>query len=347
MSKTNWKKGGVCLLSLAFLLTACKGGSDKPATTADTAAKTPGGSVTVAGTDTEPQEEFTNAAPTSAQISDYKDDPQVEELARQVEEKYGIDIVYGEDVRRNFGNEEEDLRATAFTSAEGIKTAIRSVDEAFSAFPKGLTSQLADEKRGTLKVYLLGAVGQGDNAPESGAYPAFTDNEDPELFLAIDISPDGFINVPTVSHEFTHVIDFRMHEMGKFDDEGWNKLNPEGFSYVENYETYATGEFANKYSYTEYHYTPRKLTQPPEDVYFVYNYGTVSALEDRATLLEPLIIYRMWGHDTIAPGMYEFPHIQAKTEYFLKAIEAAFDLAPEDVEIWKNAYEKLANKTEP
>ena len=273
-----------------------------------------------------------------------KEEDTIREMEAKIEKKYDIDVVYGNDIRTRFDEEEDDLRATVYTDEAGIKTALQTLDNALKVLPRGLIAQIADPKRGILKIYLLGAVGQGENEPESGAYPAFTDFEDRELFLAIDIFLDGFINPPDILHEMTHVIDFKMQALGHLREEDWNKFNPEGFTYYIDYEKYYKNEIPKDYSYTEFHYVPRLLEQDPNDVYFLYNYAEINAWEDRATLLEPLMIYKALGNNTIAPDFYTFPHIRAKIDYLLKEVTNTFELNAEDVASWKQSLEKMSSK---
>ena len=298
--------------------------------------------VTSAETEATPTEtEEASAQPTDNALSE---NDTVEQMAEKLENKYGVDIVYGEDIRTRFDEDGEDLRAEKYTDENGIKTAMISVDTALGIFPQGLTMKLVNDDKSPLKIYLTGAVGQGGEAPEPGALPAFTDDEDEELYLAIDISTDGEINVPTVSHELTHVIDFKLHAMGAFDDSKWDSLNPEGFSYTEDYENYRSSEFADKYSYTKEHYVQRILSQDADDVYFYYNYSLVNAYEDRATLMEDLWVYLMWDFE-IAPGIYSFPHVKEKAEFFLDRMCEAFELSDSDVEKWHNALEQLSTNS--
>lgn len=274
----------------------------------------------------------------------FSDSDTIEQIEEKLEQKYGVDIVYGEDIRTRFDEEDEDLRAQKYTEEEGIRRAMTYVDEALAVFPRGLTEQLTYDDGSPLKIYLIGAVGEGDAPPQDGAIPAFADKDEKELYLAIDISLDGEINVPTVSHELTHIIDFKLHDLGGIDDDEWNKLNPEGFAYTEDYENYNTSEFADKYSYTTGHYLPRMAKQNADEVYFYYNYAITNAYEDRATLMENLIVDLMWDYE-IAPELYTFPHVREKAQYYLDAIKGTFTMNEEDVDRWQTTFDTLAGNS--
>ena len=269
------------------------------------------------------------------------DSDSASQMAEKIEKKYGVDIVYGDEIRTVFDDAGDDIHAEKYTKEDGIKVALKSVDEALAVFPQGLIEQLSYGGKGILKIYLTGAIAKGSEKPAPGAYPAFTTDDDEELYLTIDISMDGIINVPTVSHELTHVIDFKLHDLGLIDEDEWNKLNPEGFKYVEDYSKFKQSEFIDKYSYCSEHYIPRLLTQPDDQVYFYYNYSIVNAYEDRATLMEDLITYKMWGNE-IAPGLYKFEHVKAKAEYLLDKVKQAFTLNESDLASWKKAWNEIS-----
>ncbi|SFC88465.1 hypothetical protein [Ruminococcus albus] len=274
----------------------------------------------------------------------FSEDDTTEQIAEKIEEKYGVDIVYGEDIRTVYEEEDETLKAEKYTDDSGIRKALAYVDEALGVFPQGLTEQLISADGSPMKIYLTGTISSDAELFEDGGIPAFANKNDTETYLSIDISPDGEINVPTVCHELTHIIDLTMTDMGTFSESKWGSLNPKGFSYTENYETYRDCEFTDKYCYASEKYFPRTLTQDADDVYFYYNYALTFAMEDRATLMEDLIVYMMWGYE-IAPGLYSFPHVHDKAQYFLEAVRDSFDLNEEDVNKWQTSFEMLSAVT--
>lgn len=274
----------------------------------------------------------------------FSEDDSTGQMVEKMEKKYGVDIIYGDDIRTVYEEEDETLKAEKSTDDNGIRTALKHVDEALDVFPQGLTEQLISADGSPMKIYLTGTI-TSDIGPFDGeGIPAFANKNDTETYLAIDISLDGEINVPTVCHELTHIIDFFMTDMGTFSESKWESLNPEGFAYTENYNTYRDSEFTDKYCYTSEKYIPRVLSQDADDVYFYYSYALTFAMEDRATLMEDLIVDMMWGYE-IAPGLYSFPHVHEKAQYFLEAVRDSFTLNEEDIAKWQNTFDMLSKVT--
>ena len=93
-----------------------------------------------------------------------------------------------------------------------------------------------------------------------------------------DLAPD------TVIHELTHSADYRFLGEGIWDEEAWNSMNPEGFSYYEAYidengESYETAGSPDHTAMDGW---------PADEVYFIDPYSKTYAMEDRARLMENL-----------------------------------------------------------
>ena len=67
----------------------------------------------------------------------------------------------------------------------------------------------------------------------------------------------------------------------------------------------------------------------------------MNAYEDRATIMENLIIYLLWDYE-VAPGLYSYPHIYEKAKYFLDCISSAFELDDDGFRKWQDTLDKLA-----
>lgn len=294
---------------------------------------------TAAGTTVEP----TTAQPLNPgeDLSKYdlKDDDNLETIVSKMEQKYGIDIVYGNDIRTEFKDENETLRAKPNTNNKDIEAALRSINEGLNALPQGFIKQLPYGERGILKIYLTGEI-TIDGTPGS-SIPAFASDSDPELYLTIEVLDQGVINVPTVMHELTHIIDFKLKHDGVIKEDEWSKLNPEGFTYDNSYADSLAGKKDPKYCYTMEHYVPKSTDNSDDDIWFYYSYSKVNAYEDRATMLENLVIYKMWNYE-VAPGLYKCPHMKAKVEYYLKLIEKSFAMSQADKDAWANAYKAIS-----
>lgn len=267
-----------------------------------------------------------------------EDDDDLDTVVSKMEHKYGVDIVYGNDVRTEFVDENETLTVKPNTNLKDVEAALRSMDEGLGALPKGFLKQLPYGKHKILKIYLTGQITV--NGTAGATIPAFTSDADDELYLTIEVLDQGVINVPTVLHELTHIVDFKLKHDGLLKEDEWAKLNPEGFTYDNSYGDSLAGKKDPKYCYSTEHYIPRNTDNSNNDIWFYYCYSKVNAYEDRATLMENLIIYKMWKYE-VAPGLYQCPHMKAKLEYFLKLIEKDFAMTKEDKEAWQNVYYTL------
>ncbi|MBO4449478.1 MAG: hypothetical protein J5777_02740, partial [Clostridiales bacterium] len=263
---------------------------------------------------------------------DLKDDDSLEQIASKMEAKYGIDIVYGNDIRTEFVDENETIRAAKFTNEKDIAIALRSINEGLNCLPKGFIQQLPYGKHKILKMYLTGTI--SIVGISGGTIPAFTSDSDDELYLTVEILDQGVVNVPTVLHELTHIVDFKLKHDGLLKDEEWAKLNPEGFAYSESYADNMAGKKNSENCYCTDHYVPHNTNCASDDIWFYYSYSKVNAYEDRATALEDLIIYKLWNYE-VAPDLYKSPHMKAKAEYFLKLVEKDFKMTDSDKEAWK------------
>jgi len=269
---------------------------------------------------------------------DLKDDDSLEQIVSKMEAKYGIDIVYGNDIRTEFVDQNETLRAAKFTNEKDIAIALRSINEGIGCLPKGFMQQLPYGKHKILKLYLTGAITiEGTNG---GTIPAFTSDTDDELYLTVEILDQGIINVPDVLHELTHIVDFKLQYDGLLNDADWGKLNPEGFVYDNNYIDNMAGKKNTENCFATERYVPHNTDCAIDDIWFYYSYSKVNAYEDRATTLEDLIIYKMWNYE-VAPELYKCPHIKAKAEYLLKLVEKDFKITDADKEAWTKAFKAI------
>lgn len=330
---------------MSILLTSCSSQSqqtDKPRTSGEISQTSSG--IAVEPTTSEP----TTSAPTTSKPLDLDEDlskydlkegDSLEQIVSKMENKYGIDIVYGNDIRTEFKDENETLRAKPNTNDNEIAAALKDIDEGLNALPKGFIRQLPYGKHKILKMYLTGPITiDGTN---EDAVLAFTSDSDEELYLTIQVLEQGVVNVPTVLHELTHIIDFKLHHDGIINEDDWSKLNPEGFSYDNSYADSRAGKKDPKYCYTTDHYVGHNTDNSNDDIWFYYCYSKVNAYEDRATMLENLVIYRIWNYE-VAEGLYKCPHVKAKMEYYLKLIEKVFAMSASDRDAWADAFRKIS-----
>ena len=258
-------------------------------------------------------------------------------MEQKIEAKYGVDIVYGDDIRTEYGDETEQLVTEKHTDEARIKEALKSVDGILKVYPKTFFYQLRFAEDNPIKIYLTGHI-------KSLTYPdasitAFTTDTDSkgEFYLAIDIAgQDDICNPVDIMHEFVHLTDFKLRTLGLLKSEDWAKLNPEGFSYRERTEK----ESVDKYNYAQAEYCPMKEGTSPSDVYFVCPYSQVNEFEDRATLLTNALVHSLYKYE-VEPGIYKCPHLQEKMEYWFSQVRKGFDTTYWDNIPWEDSYKQL------
>ena len=80
----------------------------------------------------------------AVKYSDYapSDTDDAKTLESKIETKYGVDIVYGDDIRTEFGSESEQLKVEKYTDEENIKKALTTIDGILKVYPKTFFYQL-------------------------------------------------------------------------------------------------------------------------------------------------------------------------------------------------------------
>lgn len=258
-------------------------------------------------------------------------------MEKKIETKYGIDIVFGDDVRTEFGDESEKLVTEKYTDEANIKTALITFDDILKIYPKTFFYQLRLTEDSPLKIYMTGHI-KSLTYPEA-SINAFTSDTDSkgEFYLVIDIAgQDGIFNPVDVMHEIVHLTDFKLKSKGFLKTEDWAKLNPEGFSYTERSDK----KSEDKYNFGQGEYCPIKEGTNPSDVYFIAPYSQTNEFEDRATLLTDAMVFTLYGYE-IEPEVYKCPHLQAKMEFWMSQVKKCFDTSYWDKNPWEDSFNKL------
>lgn len=258
-------------------------------------------------------------------------------MEQKIETKYGVDIVYGENIRTEFGDESEQLVTEKITDEANIKKALLSIDEILKIYPKTFFYQLRLSEDNPVKIYLTGKI-KSLTYPDAAinAFTSDTDNKG-EFYLAVDIAgQDGVFNPIDVMHETVHLTDFKLRKLGLLKSDEWAKLNPEGFSYRDK-----SGKGSvDKYNFGQAEYCPIKEGTSPSDVYFICPYSQANEFEDRATLLTNAMVYALYKYE-VEPQVYKCPNLQAKMEYWFSQIRKGFDTAYWENIPWEDSYSKL------
>ena len=129
----------------------------------------------------------------------------------------------------------------------------------------------------------------------------------------------------TVHHELWHAAESRIdkEDFRIFSYESWSALNPDGFDYSDDLDHYYENEELFDYI-IPWDYDASKYG----DVWFAEMYSTVTACEDRATLIETLTSE---FYDPAATGyadprdwIAQMPHLKAKLDYMAEQSERVF-----------------------
>ena len=275
----------------------------------------------------------------SVNYDDYKlsESDDLKTMEKKIETKYGIDLVFGDDVRTEFGDETEKLVTEKYTDEANIKTALITFDDILKIYPKTFFYQLRLTEDNPLKIYMTGHI-------KSLTYPdasinAFTSDTDSkgEFYLVIDIAgQDGIFNPVDVMHEIVHLTDFKLKSKGLLKSEEWAKLNPEGFTYTERSDKKAE----DKYNFGQAEYCPLKEGTQPSDVYFIAPYSQANEYEDRATLLTNAMVFALYGYE-VEPEVYKCPHLQEKMEFWFGQVKKGFDTSYWEKSPWEDSFNKL------
>lgn len=321
--------------ALALSITSCSINSDPSDTTNKIV--NPSVSVGLSSEAKKPSDGLSKIAAVNYADHELSEADDLKTLEQKIETKYGVDIVYGGDIRTEFGDESEQLVVEKYTDEANIKKALASVDNILKIYPKTFFYQLRLSEDNPLKIYLTGHI-------KSLTYPdasinAFTSDTDSkgEFYLVIDIAgQSGIFNPPDVMHEIVHLTDFKLRSLGLMKSEDWAKLNPEGFAYRDK----TNADAVMKYNFAQAEYCPRTDDSDISGVYFVCPYSQANEFEDRATLLTNAMIHSIYNYE-VEPGVYKCPHLQAKMEFWFSQVRKGFDTTYWENIPWEDSYSKL------
>ncbi len=199
---------------------------------------------------------------------DYAD---LTQRAETLEEKYGLNIIMGENVTCDF----DAYAYEQMVDEERISYALDEFEKAIDAFPDGMCEEMASDYALGFNVYLCGKFSpkNSDNISDAGAFFVFDNGY---YNLAMDINLDNL--EPNLIHEMTHAIDEYFAYCGVLDqlNEEWDGCNPEGFEYLNSYFGYEE----------EHEYTFYDDFDDINDVYFADEYAKTYPTEDRSRVFE-------------------------------------------------------------
>lgn len=223
--------------------------------------------------------------------------------SERILELFGVETVFGENVRRSFGG--YDLKPE--TDTELILSALDTVRTTLAVFPDGFFRKLAEKGKLPIRIELCGEI--------VNRFPLFglAGTADGARVIALSISNENAPVGATLVHELCHVIDLTLDSLAGNDPSCWNAddwllLCPPGFSYYGGYCD-PDGE-------------PYSLVGDPsftaEDaggagIWFINRSSKISPYEDRAEIFEALFLLGPDSH------IMKSPQIAAKLEYCERA----------------------------
>ena len=206
--------------------------------------------------------------------------PKYYERAKQLSNRFGVEICIGEQCELDYSNYE----SFALTDLEFIRSALDVLEDSLSQYPEGFFRQLPYGTIESIRIELVGSIEQkeGMNShPESAN--GFAQNLGNYYLIVLD----GFmLEKRTLFHEFSHIIDKRIEwdslirEDALYSEEAWLALQPEGFEYAWTYQNYLE--------------IPQEFRRYIEDGYFVNEYSMTFPTEDRAVLMAEAMEDHRW-----------------------------------------------------
>ena len=257
---------------------------------------------------------------TAPEITDYGT---LTEKAGELEDKYGIRILLGTNIPTEFS----DYSAEPFTDPAAIEGSLSVLENVLSLYPPNYFTKLKGNYYRNIVFYLTGALrplNAGSNISNAGA---FATESGGTMQLAFDLYDD--LSPDTVIHELTHAADYRFAGEGLLDEDAWNSMNPEGFSYYfayidENGQSYETAGSADNTAVSGC---------PADEVWFIDPYSKTYPMEDRARLMETLLSGR-----TPYSGCFKGRHMQEKLSFYFRFLRETLgdDSWPEQTS-WEEA----------
>ena len=230
-----------------------------------------------------------------------------EARAKALEQKYGVRILWWDAVSQL---EPQDYRFEVEYLTQVYEKGFAGLEAAMAKFPQDFFRKAADRTNsGVLKIVLVrGIYGPAEQKTKtSAAGVQYLLGGDGYIALSI-----GGAVEQNFYHELGHVIDTKVLSSCSVFYE-WNKLNPEGFAYDNDY---IANQDRQDGQYLE-----------GENRYFIDMFSMSFAVEDRARILEYAC---MPGNESYFASQY----MQAKLQRVCKGIREAFRL-PEGTYVWE------------
>ena len=267
---------------------------------------------------------------------------EVREAADKIEQKYGVRILVGNEVKLS-----ERSAQYIFETREELDDPyviedelyyLSELDKLLGFYPKGFFDHFKTENGSFgLRLSLVNSLKNDEFTDFEAGGIAFTSGLWYDIAIKTTMlgSKDASLH-----HEMWHSVENILNSKGLFDEFAWDEFNPEGFTYTSDFDKYATDAEFNE---TLLEYALTNKTGNTDDVYFVSSYSTVTAMEDRATLIEQVTSIE-WDYDNDlsdylfgTENMAKYPHLKAKLDFLAELSKKEFGCV-----YWENIEKELA-----
>ncbi|WP_024856913.1 dockerin type I repeat-containing protein [Ruminococcus albus] len=244
--------------------------------------------------------------------------------ADRLEDEYGITILIGNEVLnvQNYGyswsSTEENMDPHY---PEILDSTLYELEQWLKVYPEGFFEKFKTEDNPEgYRLLLIDDFNENDGLVNQVAGRTFRASDD---YIDIAVSQycgnlDGVMD-----HETWHAVEDLVGLEDPFDEDEWEKLNPEGFEYFTG--DYFAGDMPWDEEFEQYltHWASRNHNY--ENGYFVRDYSVINPHEDRATIME--FVYPSFTKSGVYDMEEELPkyaHINAKLEYMAEWIRPYF-----------------------
>ena len=252
--------------------------------------------------------------PVSKEAGHHEIDSTFSELrkkADELEEKYGIRILAGEEILDLPSDLEYDLDPLTvdnYNVEDSLVTA-EFIEKMLSAYPEDFFKKFVSPAGGGLRIAVVNDIvrkesGTGDIKPcgltwQTGAW------------INIALNDSGmFFYQSVLHHELWHAVEMLVARSTPIDEEAWAKLDPEGFEYSNDIDAYRNGN-----------YDSQNTLEGDGEAWFIRDYSKVNSHEDRATVIEQV----MTADPSVPESLVSnHPKLLAKAEFIAEWIKPYF-----------------------
>ena len=228
-------------------------------------------------------------------------DAMLYERAQALSDRFSVEIRIADQCETEFSN----FSCYQLSDYEAVSAGLDILENALSVFPEGFFRQLIYGHIDRVQFQLVGGLTATNGFGGDMGYAAFTDANGSVCRIVLDIYS---INENSVWHELSHAIDRRLawdamyRDGALFSEEDWLALNPDGFTYSEDYSSLRTD------------------IQPQWYSFFIDDYAMINATEDRARIFE-------YAVENSGMLFQDAPGRIAKLQYYSDCIRDCFDTA--------------------